>query len=98
MENLSLEPRCSEDGDGVDNSTTYLAVASVKQLDSLPCQVNSALFARCLNHCRDAGVQHAAGADGKIRVLDGVVSSRRVVGGKRKPAGALFFSLRWTAG
>ena len=58
--NSYLLDSCKNQG-VVDNSITYLTVTRVKQLDSLPCQVNSALFARCLNHCRDAGEQHAAG-------------------------------------
>lgn len=37
---------------------THLAMTGVDQLDSLPCQVNSALFACCLDHSRDAENQH----------------------------------------
>lgn len=36
------------------NYSSYLSMASIDQLNSLPCQVCSALFARCLDHCRVA--------------------------------------------
>lgn len=42
------------------DSFPYLSVASIDQLNSLPCQMYSALFASCLDHCRVAEEQHAA--------------------------------------
>lgn len=53
---------------GGDAVVTYLSMAGVDQLNSLPCQVYSALFTRCLDHCRVAEEQHAANINGRSEV------------------------------
>lgn len=75
---------------GGDAVGTYLSMAGVDQLNSLPCQVYSTPFTRCLDHCRVAEEQHAAEINGRseIRVVE-VESSTFGGGGKR--AGAFFF-------
>lgn len=66
-------------------------MAGIGQLNSLPCQVYSALLARCLDHCRVAEGQHAAENDGRpeLRILEEMIEM--CLGAKKSKGRELFF-------
>lgn len=62
-------------------------MTGVDQLNSLSCQVYSAFFTRCLDHCRVAEEQHTAGNKGgpKFTVVEEIVEDVR---DKKKMSGS----------